>query len=79
VWPAVSSRPEPEVRVTANRKPFQVEEGVSVKEFIRQRGLDPRYVVVERNGKPLERAMYGQVALAEGDRLELVRAVAGGS
>ncbi len=75
----VSSRPEPDVRVTANGKPFQVDDGVSLKEFIRQRGLDPRYVVVELNGKPLERTRYGQVALAEGDRLELVRAVAGGS
>jgi sulfur carrier protein len=67
------------VRVTANGKPFEVDDGVSLKEFIRRRGLDPRYVVVERNGEALERARYDQVVLAEGDRLELVRAVAGGS
>jgi thiamine biosynthesis protein ThiS len=66
------------VRVTANGKPFEVRDGVSVTEFIRQRGLDPRYVVVERNGEPLERSRYGQVMLVDGDRLELVRAVAGG-
>lgn len=47
-------------------------------DFIRQRGLDPRYVVVERNGQPVERARYDKVLLADGDRLELVRAVAGG-
>jgi len=35
-------------------------------------------VVVELNGEPLERARYDQVRLAPGDRLELVRAVAGG-
>jgi thiamine biosynthesis protein ThiS len=46
--------------------------------FIRLRSLDPRFVVVERNGEPLERARYEEVALDEGDRLELVRAVAGG-
>lgn len=46
--------------------------------FIQQRGLDPRYVVVERNGEPLERARYDRILLADGDRLELVRAVAGG-
>jgi sulfur carrier protein len=51
---------------------------VTVAGFIRMRELDPRYVVVERNGEPLERARYEEVRLAEGDRLELVRAVAGG-
>jgi sulfur carrier protein len=67
------------VRVTANGKPFEVDDGVSLTEFIRLRGLDPRYVVVERNGEPLERARYDDVVLRNGDRLELVRAVAGGS
>ena len=47
--------------------------------FVRSRGLDPRYVVVERNGEPLERVRYEDVELTDGDRLELVRAVAGGT
>jgi thiamine-phosphate pyrophosphorylase len=34
---------------------------------------------VEHNGEPLERARYEEVVLADGDRLELVRAVAGGA
>jgi sulfur carrier protein len=51
---------------------------MTVADFIRSRDLDPRYVVVERNGEALERARYAEVRLAEGDRLELVRAVAGG-
>lgn len=66
------------MRVTANGKPFDVESGTTVAGFIRLRSLDPRFVVVERNGEPLERARYEEVALGEGDRLELVRAVAGG-
>jgi sulfur carrier protein len=64
--------------VTANGKVFDLEEGLTVAEFIRWRGLDPRHVVVERNGEPLERRRYEEVHLADGDRLELVRAVAGG-
>lgn len=48
-------------------------------DLIRDRGLDPRYVVVEHNGEPLERDRYEETELAEGDRLELVRAVAGGA
>jgi sulfur carrier protein len=66
------------MRVTANGAEFEVEEGLTVASFIRTRKLDPRHVVVERNGDALERARYEEVRLAEGDRLELVRAVAGG-
>jgi sulfur carrier protein len=66
------------VRVTANGADYEVGAATSVDAFIRLRGLDPRLVVVERNGEALERARYGDVTLAEGDRLELVRAVAGG-
>ena len=66
------------MRVVANGKPYEVNGGTTVAAFIRARDLDPRYVVVEWNGEPLERGRYGQVTLSEGDRLELVRAVAGG-
>jgi thiamine biosynthesis protein ThiS len=35
-------------------------------------------VVVELNGEPLAREKYEDLKLEDGDRLELVRAVAGG-
>jgi thiamine biosynthesis protein ThiS len=66
------------MRVTANGEDFDVRDGLSVADFIRSSDLDPRYVVVERNGEPVERKRYEELRLAEGDRLELVRAVAGG-
>jgi sulfur carrier protein len=66
------------VEVRANGKPFEVDAGTTVASFLRTRRLDPRFVVVERNGELLERARYDAVTLREGDRLELVRAVAGG-
>jgi thiamine biosynthesis protein ThiS len=66
------------MRVTANGAVLEVPDGISVADLIRSRDLDTRYVVVERNGEPLERKRYEEVRLAEGDRLELVRAVAGG-
>jgi sulfur carrier protein len=66
------------MQITANGKSYELDEGVTVATFIRSRDLDPRFVVVERNGEPLERERYEAVALTEGDRLELVRAVAGG-
>ena len=64
--------------ISANGKPYEVTAGTTVAAFIRSRDLDPRYVVVERNGEALERARYEEVQLDDGDRLELVRAVAGG-
>jgi thiamine biosynthesis protein ThiS len=66
------------VQVIANGKPFEVDEDVSVAAFIRSRELDPQFVVVELNGEPLERARYEDTVLSDRDRLELVRAVAGG-
>jgi thiamine biosynthesis protein ThiS len=66
------------VRVVANGASYDVEPGTTVERFIRSRDLDPRFVVVERNGEALERRRYGATELADGDRLELVRAVAGG-
>jgi len=66
------------VRVTANGKPYEAPGGTTVQAFIRLRGLEPRLVVVELNGEALERSRYEETALSDGDRLELVRAVAGG-
>ncbi|MDQ4005231.1 MAG: sulfur carrier protein ThiS [Actinomycetota bacterium] len=66
------------MRVTANGREFDVQDDLTVAAFIRDRELDPRFVVVERNGEPLPRDRYEHVTLAGGDRLELVRAVAGG-
>jgi len=66
------------MRVIANGKARDLTEGSNVEQLIRELGLDPRYVIVERNGEPVERRRYADTTVAEGDRLELVRAVAGG-
>lgn len=67
------------MRITANGKPYDLEDGATVAEFVRGRDLDPRYVVVELRGEVLQRRTYEGTALAEGDVLEVVRAVAGGA
>jgi sulfur carrier protein len=64
--------------IRANGRTYEMEAGTCVADFITARGLDPRFVIVELNGEPLERARYRATELHEGDRLELVRAVAGG-
>lgn len=66
------------MRVTANDKPVDLDEGATVADLLAALGLDRRWVVVERNGEPVPRAETATTALAAGDRVELVRAVAGG-
>lgn len=64
--------------IVANGDEVEVDEGASVADLLDQLGLGRRLVVVERNGTPVARAERTTTLLAEGDRLELVRAVAGG-
>ena len=53
-------------------------DGCRLGELLEQLGLGRRLIVVERNGSPVPRAEVATTVLADGDRLELVRAVAGG-
>jgi sulfur carrier protein len=66
------------VRVTANGNEIDLPDGAALTDLLERLGLGQKWVVVERNGEPVERAAMGSVALADGDRLEIVRAVAGG-
>jgi thiamine biosynthesis protein ThiS len=66
------------MRVTANGDPVELADGATVTDLLAALGLAERWVVVERNGEPVPRGEMAATELAEGDRLELVRAVAGG-
>ena len=50
----------------------------SVADLIRSLGLDPAKVAVERNREIVPRSTLADVALAEGDRFEIVHFVGGG-
>ncbi len=64
--------------VVVNGEPVEVDDGSSVDELLTMLGLGGRWVVVERNGTPVDRRDLATTVLAADDRLELVRAVAGG-
>ena len=64
--------------VRVNGDDVEVPEGASLPDLLEQLGLTRRLIVVERNGEPVPRADVPTTMLAAGDRLELVRAVAGG-
>lgn len=66
------------MRVVANGDPVELAEGATVDELLGRLGLGGKWVLVERNGEPVSRRELATTVLAEGDRLELVRAVAGG-
>jgi sulfur carrier protein len=66
------------VRLTVNGEPRDVDDATSLVQLLEGLGLRVGSVVVEHNGTALLRSEVGEVSLAEGDRLELVRAVAGG-
>lgn len=64
--------------MVSNGEPVELPDGASVADLLEHLGLGAKWVVVERNGEPVERSAVGETCLGEGDRLELVRAVAGG-
>ncbi len=66
------------VLVRANGEEVELADGATVVDLLADLGLGAAWVLVERNGEPVQRADLAVTVLAEGDRLELVRAVAGG-
>ena len=66
------------MQVIVNGRASDVPDGTSLPELVESLGLRVGSVVVEHNGTALLRSELAAVQLAEGDRLELVRAVAGG-
>jgi sulfur carrier protein len=66
------------VTVIANGKPVELDEPATVDDLLASLGLGGKWVLVERNGEPVERSQLASTTLLAGDRLELVRAVAGG-
>lgn len=63
--------------ITLNGEPRQVREG-SIADLVAALGLDVKKVAVERNREIVPRSTLADVALAEGDALEIVHFVGGG-
>ena len=66
------------MKVIANGDSVELADGSTVDDLLVALGLGGKWVVVERNREPVARADFPVLVLAEGDRIELVRAVAGG-
>src|SRR6201995_3666777 len=67
------------MEITLNGETRRIEAPVNVRGLLEQLGLDPAKIAVERNLEIVPRSTYGQVALSEGDRLEIVHFIGGGN
>ncbi len=66
------------MQVTVNGRLSELPEGTDLPALLASLGLRVGSVVVEHNGTALLRSELAGAVLRDGDRLELVRAVAGG-
>ena len=64
--------------ITLNGERREARAGESLLDLIDGLGLPRDAVVIERNGKIVERTSYGGTFLSGGDVIELVRIVGGG-
>lgn len=66
------------MRIRVNGTEREVEDGTTVEELLRELGLRPELVAVERNEQLVARERRALELLAPGDRVELVTLVGGG-
>jgi thiamine biosynthesis protein ThiS len=64
--------------ITANGKEYLLELPCTIHEFLIARELPSRSVVVEHNGEATPPSEFTARLLSSGDKLEIVRIVAGG-
>ncbi|HEY4953011.1 MAG TPA: sulfur carrier protein ThiS [Verrucomicrobiae bacterium] len=64
--------------IIANGKPVAAQLPCSLEEFLVAQNLLPRSVVVEHNGEAVAPSEFSRRQLHAGDKLEIVKIVAGG-
>lgn len=64
--------------VTANGRSTEANLPCTIEQFLVAQGLLPRSVVVEHNGEAVAPSEFSRRQLNAGDRLEIVKIVAGG-
>lgn len=66
------------MQLTVNGKPRDVQDAATIREFLEANSVNLALVAVEHNGEIIRRERFGEVALAEGDQLEIIHMVGGG-
>ncbi|GFE68051.1 hypothetical protein CFPU101_06610 [Chroococcus sp. FPU101] len=68
-----------EITLQVNGKPVSCSSQTHLPKVLEQLGLNPRLIAVEYNGEILHRQYWEATELQDGDRLEIVTIVGGGS
>jgi thiazole synthase len=66
------------ISVTVNGDPRRVTAGATIAGMLRELGIDPLRVAVERNLAIVPKSTLAEVPVADGDRFEIVHFVGGG-
>ena len=64
--------------VTVNGEPRRVTPGASIAAMLRQLGIEPKRVAVERNLAIVPKSTLEEVGVEDGDQYEIVHFVGGG-
>ena len=67
------------ISITINGDTKNVDDGMSVKALLTSLGLDPNKVALERNREIVPRSTYDDVEIVDGDQLEIVHFIGGGT
>jgi sulfur carrier protein len=67
------------IHVVVNGEQRELEDEMCLVEFVTAFGLDGRRIAIAHNGVVLYREDWPNITLREGDRLEVVRMIGGGS
>ena len=65
--------------ITLNGDAYELPGPVTIADLLARLDIDPRRVAVERNITVVKRDEYGTTEIAEGDEIEIVNFVGGGS
>jgi sulfur carrier protein len=66
------------VTISLNGERVETREAKTIAQLIDRYHLPPQSILVEHNGLAVHRHEWAERSLAEGDRVELIRVVAGG-
>ena len=67
------------MNITLNGEPHELGSPVTIVELLAQLDIDPRRVAVERNFVVIKRDAYATTTIEDGDQIEVVNFVGGGS
>lgn len=67
------------ISITVNGETKKLPQGQGLAEFLRDIGLEPSKVAVERNLEIVPKSTFADVTLQDGDRLEIVHFIGGGN